>query len=125
MKKNDESDFTYNARGAIVYRDPMRHGMLEIKRIQFRKEKGSIYKVLSVGKFWSQNIPTVTIEREGKPVLFRLPEWYLDWSEHTQLLSLEGNNIFPSLVEFGYIVPEKQYYAEIIDQERNYINPPL
>jgi hypothetical protein len=123
MKKNDDSEFTYNAKGAIVYRNPMRHDLLEITSIQSRKEKGSIYKVLSVGKFWSPDIPVVTVEERGKPVLFRLPEWYLKWSEFTQLLSSEGGIVFPSFVEFGYIVPEKQYYAEILDRKGNYINP--
>ena len=86
----------------------MEHLLLTIPRINSKSEKGAVYEVLSVGKFWNPSIPNVTIDELGTPVLYRLPDWYLEWAETSQFLSSEGHNPFPSKVEFGYIFPEQQ-----------------
>jgi hypothetical protein len=114
--------FEYNKKGAKVYRNPMKHALLEIPKIESRSEKGAVYDVLSVGQFWSPSIPIVTINEHGFPILYRLPDWYLKWAKTSQFLSSKGHNSFPSKVEFGYIIPDKQFYAEILDDQGKYLN---
>jgi hypothetical protein len=119
MKKDNEPEFEYNARGAKVYHDPMRHKLLEIPNIHSRAEKGAVYEILSAGTFWKSkisSIPNVTINENGTPILYRLPEWFLDWVNTCQFLSSQGTNPFPSYVEFGYVIPDKQYYAEMLNE---------
>ncbi len=120
MKKEDETEFKYNDRGAKVFRDPLRHTILEIPKIRSRKEKGAIYDVLSVDMFWNPIVPTATINENGTPVLYRLPEWYSEWVEYSLILSSKGPNPFPSKVEFGYIIPDKQYYADILNDNNDH-----
>lgn len=115
MKKDNDAEFRFNARGARVYSDPMRHKLLDIPKITSRSQRGLVLNVLSVGKFWNPSIPTVTVDEHGTPILYRLPDWYLDWAETLQFMSSQGTNLFPSKVEFGYITPDKQYYAEILN----------
>ncbi|MEM0135398.1 MAG: hypothetical protein QXU18_09285 [Thermoplasmatales archaeon] len=77
MNDGDKSKFVCNARGLRVYRDPMRHELLEIPKIKIKSEKGAVYEVLSVGKFCNPYIPNVTIEERGVAIHYRLPDWYL------------------------------------------------
>ena len=114
MKEGNDFEFRLNARGARVYSDPMRHELLDIPKIMSRSQGGLVLNVLSVGKFWNPSIPNITVDEHGTPILYRLPEWYIEWAETAQFLSSQGNNGFPSKVEFGYIIPDKQYYAEIL-----------
>lgn len=113
--KNEK--FVVNKRGAIVYENPFNHELLKIQKISNKnKERGNIYNVLSVGLIRNEvyMIPGVTIKNGKNLSFYRLPAQLLDWAVLCVRMSESGNKIFPSQVEFGYLVDENRIYAQIL-----------
>ena len=74
--------------------------------------KVKIFTVKSVGKFrYNENI--ITIFRHGQTEVFELPVEYDNWVNDVIMAAWSGNNLFPCQVEFGYIIPENRYYADM------------
>lgn len=46
-------------------------------------------------------LPVATIEVDGAPKVFRLPQGFGDWAFTVVALAHQGTNVFPSLTEFG------------------------
>ena len=114
-----DSNFIIDKEGAKVYSDLQKHKLLPVPRIKSRYENGDVYHVLSVRTILTsgKNTPTVTIKFGKEVELFRLPIQYLDWVKFcTSSASLEGN-FFPSDVQFGYIIGEDRYYAEVLESK--------
>ena len=120
-KESNENNYTYTNKGAVLYYDPMNHGVLKIPEIKFLDGRGAIYEVYEVGKFPNFNIPFVTVKENGKLTLYRLPQWYLSWVDSADLINYLANEIFPSKVEFGFIISDERYYAELLDDSGEYV----
>ena len=92
----DGKDYFYNQRGAKVYKDINKQPMLPLHSGQ------NEFYVLSVG--FSQNrIPLVTISENDKPICYRLPNEYSDWTMTVVGFSSMGERLFPSKVLFSLI----------------------
>lgn len=92
----DDKNYFYNQRGAIVYKDISNQPMLPL---QSRKNE---FYVLSVG--FSQNgTPLVTISENDKPICYRLPEDYGEWAMNVVGMANMGERLFPSKVVFSLI----------------------
>ena len=61
------------------------------------------------------------MEDHGKLNLYRLPHWYLTWVDSNLTLNPTGKGVFPSMIEFGYIISEERYYAEFLDENGDYL----
>lgn len=112
--KNEE--FITNSKGATVYANPLRHELLEIPEVTSELGAGDRYNVLSVGL--AQNsvfrIPLVTVEINKRAICYRLPAQLLGWALVCIEMSDDGISMFPSEVEFGYIVSQQRFYAHIL-----------
>ena len=109
--------FLINDRGVKVYQDPFRHKLLKIPNVSERRlGNGVKYRVLSVGLTVNKvfQIPAVTIKDKNTTNYFRLPAQLLGWVLFCKNASDIGKNMFPSDVEFGYLVAENRYYAHIL-----------
>ena len=92
----DGKDYFYNQRGAKVYKDINKQPMLLLHSGQ------NEFYVLSVG--FSQNrTPLVTISENDKPICYRLPNEYSDWTMTVAGVSSMGERLFPSKVLFSLI----------------------
>lgn len=92
----DGKDYFYNQRGAKVYKDINKQPMLPLHSGQ------NEFYVLSVG--FSQNrTPLVTISENDKPICYRLPNEYSDWTMTVVGFSSMGERLFPSKVLFSLI----------------------
>lgn len=92
----DGKDYFYNQRGAKVYKDINKQPMLPLHSGQ------NEFYVLSVG--FSQNrTPLVTISENDKPICYRLPNEYSDWTMTVAGVSSMGERLFPSKVLFSLI----------------------
>ena len=92
----DDKNYFYNQRGAIVYKDISNQPMLPLY-----SRKNEFY-VLSVG--FSQNgTPLVTISENDKPICYRLPNEYSDCTMTVAGFSSMGERLFPSKVLFSLI----------------------
>ena len=92
----DDKNYFYNQRGAIVYKDISNQPMLPL-----HSRKNEFY-VLSVG--FSQNgTPLVTISENDKPICYRLPNEYSDWTMTVVGAANMGERLFPSKVLFSLI----------------------
>ena len=92
----DGKDYFYNQRGAKVYKDINKQPMLPLHSGQ------NEFYVLSVG--FSQNrTPLVTISENDKPICYRLPNDYSDWTMTVAGVSSMGERLFPSKVLFSLI----------------------
>ena len=89
-------DYLYNQRDAKVYKDINKQPMLLLHSGQ------NEFYVLSVG--FSQNrTPLVTISENDKPICYRLPNEYSDWTMTVAGVSSMGERLFPSKVLFSLI----------------------
>lgn len=92
----DDNGYFYNQRGAKVYKDINKQPMLP-----FQSGHNEFY-VLSVG--FSQNgTPLVTISENDKPICYRLPNEYSDWTMTVVGAANMGERLFPSKVLFSLI----------------------
>lgn len=92
----DGKDYFYNQRGAKGYKDINKQPMLPLHSGQ------NEFYVLSVG--FSQNgTPLVTISENDKPICYRLPNEYSDWTMTVVGVSSMGERLFPSKVLFSLI----------------------
>lgn len=92
----DGKDYFYNQRGAKVYKDINKQPMLLLHNGQ------NEFYVLSVG--FSQNgTPLVTILENEKPICYRLPNEYSDWTMTVVGAANMGERLFPSKVLFSLI----------------------
>lgn len=92
----DDKDYFYNQRGAKVYKDINKQPILPLHSGQ------NEFYVLSVG--FSQNrIPLVTILETEKPMCYRLPNEYSDWTMTVVGAANMGERLFPSKVLFSLI----------------------
>lgn len=85
--------FFYNQRGAKCYFDTEKQPLLP-----FPKQK-NIYHVLSVG-FDCNAVPLVTINQDGSPYCYRLPQELGRWAFNAVALANMGGNCFPAEVVF-------------------------
>lgn len=46
-------------------------------------------------------LPVATIEIDGAPSVFRLPQGFGDWAFSVVSLAHQGSNVFPAMTEFG------------------------
>lgn len=92
----DGKEYFYNQRGAKVYKDINKQPMLLLHSGQ------NEFYVLSVG--FSQNgTPLVTISENDKPICYRLPNEYSDWTMTVVGAANMGERLFPSKVLFSLI----------------------
>lgn len=85
--------FFYNRRGAKCYFDTEKQPILPFP------QKENLYHVLSVG-FDSNAIPLVTINQDGRPYCYRLPQELSEWAFNAVALANMGENCFPADVIF-------------------------
>ncbi|WP_100489245.1 hypothetical protein [Sporolactobacillus pectinivorans] len=104
-------EFVVNQAGAKIYKDVSKHNFLEIPILKSTKDKGMIYRVLSVGLVNQKHV-IITIETHGEVLAYRLSNNFKDWVENSMLLAQQDFNPFPADVEFGIL--DGRYYAEII-----------
>ena len=107
----------YNTRGAKIYLDITKQDSLKIPRLNSIRGKGKTYEVLSAGHGVNVDECHVTIKEKVGVKLYRLPRdsVYTEWIHNCVVLSHAcGINMFPCRVEFGYIINENRYYAEIL-----------
>lgn len=107
-----QDDFYITKKGVKVYKDYSKHKFLFIPTDS--KSLGIIYNVLSIGFLGAEEQPCVTIQEEGKPVLYLIPNDYLDWAIICVGFAMSGDNIFPTRVKF--LKKSNKYYAEIIEK---------
>ena len=101
----DDKNYFYNQRGAIVYKDISNQPMLPL-----HSRKNEFY-VLSVG--FSQNgTPLVTISENDKPICYRLPEDYGEWAMNVVGMANMGEKLFPCKVVFSLI--DGRYLVDIL-----------
>lgn len=101
----DDKNYFYNQRGAIVYKDISNQPMLPLY-----SRKNEFY-VLSVG--FSQNgTPLVTISENDKPICYRLPEDYGEWAMNVVGMANMGERLFPCKVVFSLI--DGRYLVDIL-----------
>ena len=100
-----KSEFYLNQKGAKCYFDYSKHEELEIDG------KTKKYNVLSVGFFGKMEKACITIEEEGKPVCYLLPDGLFEWAFNCVAISNCGVNMFPSNVAFTKI--NSRYFADI------------
>lgn len=92
-RENLKTDFYLNQRGAKVYYDIRKQSELMIP-------SGSVkYKVLSVG-FDKNGVPLITIEEDGNPICYRLPEQLFGWAVNQVAIANIGKCQFPAEVVF-------------------------
>lgn len=92
----DDKNYFYNQRGAMVYKNINKQPMLPLHSGQ------NEFYVLSVG--FSQNgTPLVTISENDKPICYRLPNEYSDWTITVVVAANMGERLFPSKVLFSLI----------------------
>ncbi len=108
----NNKEFYYNQRGAKCYFDYTRQGCLDIPKLKSNKERGVVYRVLSVGFFGKNEHPCVTIFENEQAQCLLLPNELSDWAFTMVAFSNAGGNFFPSEVEFGYL--DQRYYAKIL-----------
>ena len=85
--------FFYNQRGAKCYFDTEKQPLLPFPR------QKNIYHVLSVG-FDRNAVPLVTINQDGSPYCYRLPQELGGWAFNAVALANMGGNCFPAEVVF-------------------------
>ena len=85
--------FFYNQRGAKCYFDTEKQPILPFP------QKENLYHVLSVG-FDSNAVPLVTINQDGKPYCYRLPQELSEWVCNAVAWANIGGNCFPADVIF-------------------------
>lgn len=85
--------FFYNQRGAKCYFDTEKQPILPFP------QKENLYHVLSVG-FDSNAVPLVTINQDGKPYCYRLPQELSEWVCNAVAWANIGENCFPADVIF-------------------------
>lgn len=90
----ENSDFYYNQRGAKCFYDYSKHEVLLISKT------GSRYEVLSVGFFGKMEKGCVTIDNNGTPVCYLLPDDLMEWAFTCVSFANRGEKLFPSLVTF-------------------------
>ena len=101
----DDKNYFYNQRGAIVYKEISNQPMLPL-----HNRKNEFY-VLSVG--FSQNgTPLVTISENDKPICYRLPEDYGEWAMNVVGMANMGERLFPCKVVFSLI--DGRYLVDIL-----------
>lgn len=93
--------FFYNQRGAKCYFDTEKQPILP-----FPKQK-NLYHVLSVG-FDRNAIPLVTINQDGRPYCYRLPQELSEWAFNAVALANMGERLFPADVVF-FKMQDKMY----------------
>ncbi len=108
----NDKEYYYNQRGAKCYFDYTRQGNLDIPKLKSNKERGVVYRVLSVGFFGNNEQPCVTIYKDEQAQCLLLPNELSDWAFTMVAFSNAGGNFFPSEVEFGYL--DQCYYAKIL-----------
>ena len=92
----DDKNYFYNQRGAMVYKNINKQPMLPLHSGQ------NEFYVLSVG--FSQNgTPLVTISENDKPICYRLPNEYSDWTITVVGAANMGERLFPSKVLFSLV----------------------
>ena len=92
----DDKNYFYNQRGAMVYKNINKQPMLPLHSGQ------NEFYVLSVG--FSQNgTPLVTISENDKPICYRLPNEYSDWTITVVGAANMGERLFLSKVLFSLI----------------------
>ena len=101
----DDKDYFYNQRGAMVYKDISKQSMLPLCRGQ------NEFYVLSVG-FSKNGTPLVTIAENDKPICYRLPGDYTEWAKDVIGRTNTGERLFPSKVEFSLI--GGRYFVDIL-----------
>jgi hypothetical protein len=109
---------------------------LEFPEIKTPHEKGLIIQVLKVGALTAPPakcraagltgvselrglpppaivaLPTVTVETDAGPKLYRLPHSLGDWAYTSVALAMQGQKVFPEKVEFSLL--DGRFTAEIL-----------
>lgn len=100
----DEESYL-NCRGAKVYFDYRKQPLLILH------EGAQTLDVLSVGVD-RNNIPTITILKNGEPECFRLPEDLVGWAIRVIGIASMGMNLFPTKVVFTKL--GEKHYVDIL-----------
>lgn len=103
---SSEDDSYINQRGAVCYKDYNKHKCLMID------DTDRNYYVLSVGFFGKMEKACVTIQENGKPVVYLLPNEMIEWAFNCVALANRGEQLFPSNVKF--IKHNGKYSAELL-----------
>lgn len=103
-KINEEGTY-YNQKGAKCYINYRKHKMLGISN------KSKKYTVLSVGFFGKMEKACITILDNNTPTCYLLPNELMEWAFSVVAIANYGQNLFPSIVEFG--IMKGRFYAEI------------
>jgi hypothetical protein len=103
---------------------------LPLKQISNERETGNLYSVIRVGIYPARfqevreigietpttdgmmPLPTITVDLDGKPSIFRLPVELNSWAYDQVALAQSGVKLFPCRVEFGII--RGRPYAEFV-----------
>ncbi len=104
-----EKDFYYNQKGAKCFFDFSKHEELTILN------SGSRYNVLSVGFFGNMKKACVTVDKNGTPTCYLLPDGLKQWAFTCVDLANKGVNLFPSYVVFNK--KGNQYFTNFEDIE--------
>lgn len=100
-----DSNFYYNQKGAKCFFDYNKHKELPIC------ETSSKYYVLSVGFYGCFEKACITVEENGCPVCYLLPDKLMEWAAMCVSFSDRGVNMFPSFVDFVKV--RNEYFADI------------
>ena len=95
-KDFENSDFYYNQRGAKCFYDYRKREVLSISKT------GSRYEILSVGFFGKMEKGCTTINDNGTPVCYLLPDDLMEWAITCVSFANKGERLFPSFVTFTY-----------------------
>lgn len=102
---DDDKEYYYNQRGAKVYKN------IDLQPILPLEEGQNKYLVLSAG-FEKGGVPLVTISENDKPICYRLPAEYYEWTLTVVGMANSGEKLFPEEVVFSLI--DGRYYADIL-----------
>lgn len=102
---NDSNEYFLNQRGAKVFWDESKQPLLPLKKGE------NTYKVISVG-FGKTGVPMVTVEKDGLPICYKLPQEYMEWVMTAVGFTNMGEKVFPGEVVFSLI--KGRYYADIL-----------
>lgn len=102
---DDGKEYFYNQRGAKVYKDIEKQPMLSLHKGQNK------YYVLSVG-IAQNGIPLVTVSENEKPMCYRLPDEYSEWTMTEVGMANCGERTFPEEVVFSLI--DGRYNVDVL-----------
>lgn len=95
--QNSNFEFYYNQKGAKVYYDYTKHKELIISDHEIK------YQVLSVGFFGKMEKACITINENGNPTCYLLPDELMDWAVDLVYFADRGISSFPKTLIFKNI----------------------